>query len=210
MADNRQNKPSSYIPPPLPPRLPTYPPSPLRCICITFLILIIIFGITILIIWLIIRPAPIEYTIEDAKVHNFNISSNNALNATFNLTFMSNNRNNKIGLWYDSIDITIWYDNQMVAFGESSPFFQPKKNETTINVDAVAQSTPLMTSVAKNLKKDRSFSEVNLVVKLHARIRFKVGAVKTKHYVMRVECSPVTVNFSSKARFDRKSCDVDI
>ncbi|KAJ0970162.1 hypothetical protein J5N97_023039 [Dioscorea zingiberensis] len=210
MADHSQNKPSSYIPPPLPTRAPpTSPPSPLRCICLTFLLLIIFFGITILITWLIIRPSPIEYTIEDAKINNFNISSNNALNATFNLTFMSHNRNHKIGLWYDSIDITVWYDNQLVAFDESSPFFQPKKNETTINIDAVAQDTPLMTSVVKNLKRDRSSGKVELVVKLHARIRFKIGAVKTRHYVMKVECSPV-VHFPPATAFDRTYCDVDI
>ncbi|XP_039138630.1 uncharacterized protein At1g08160-like [Dioscorea cayenensis subsp. rotundata] len=206
MAGPNQSKPSSN-----PPRLPPQSrPGPLRCICIILLLFIIVIGIAILITWLIIRPTPLDYTIEDAKIHNFNISSNNALNATFNLTIKSYNNNHKVGLWYDSMDITIWYDKQMLAFADVSPFFQRKRNETTLHVDIGAMATPLMTSVAKKIKNDRSSGEVELVVKLNARIRFKVGAIKSKHYEMAVDCSPVVVHFSPATPFDRVHCDVDV
>ena len=206
MAGPNQSKPVS-IPPPMP---PPSRPGPLRCVCITLLLLIIVIGISILITWLIIRPTPLDFTIEDAKIHNFNISSNNALNATFNLTIKSYNNNHKVGLWYDSMDINIWYDKQMLVFADVPPFYQPKRNETTLHVDVGATPTRLMTSVAKKFKSDRSSGEVVLVVKLNARIRFKVGAIKSKHYEMVVECSPVVVHFSPATPFDRVYCDVDI
>ncbi|XP_008807076.2 uncharacterized protein At1g08160-like [Phoenix dactylifera] len=179
------------------------------CIAISALALIILACLAILIFWLIVRPAQLEYSVDDASIHGFNLTANE-LNATFNLTLRAENPNQRVGVYYDSVDIVVWYSDQMVAFSEVAPFYQGHRNVTTIEVDPVAKSVPLLAPVVDNLQHDRSAGAVELEVKVRARIRFKVGLAKTKHYKLTAYCSPAVVHFSSPARFERTYCDVHI
>lgn len=108
--------------------------------------------------------------------------------------------------------LIIRYDNQMIALTEASPFFQPHRNTTRLDIETVANSTQLQDQVAKDLKHDKSTGNIGLEVRVRARIRFKVGVVKSKHYKLRVYCTPVNVGFSpnSATSFDRVYCDVEI
>lgn len=100
----------------------------------------------------------------------------------------------------------------MIALTETSPFFQPHRNTTRLDIEAVANSTQLQDQAAKDLKHDKSTGNIGLEVRVRARIRFKVGVVKSKHYKLRVYCTPVNVGFSpdSATSFDRVYCDVEI
>jgi len=62
----------------------------------------------------------------------------------------------------------------------------------------------------KDLKLERSSGDIALDVFIRARIRFKVGLLKTKHRTLRVSCSPVLVNFSKAKSFERAYCDVEM
>ncbi|KAJ4800174.1 hypothetical protein LUZ62_051420 [Rhynchospora pubera] len=123
------------------PGLPGPRPSKLQCIEIALLFLIIIVGLIILIFWLIVRPTSIDYTVEHAAIQNFNISSANELDAAFNLTLRAINPNRRVSVYYDDVKISIWYDNQMIALTKASPFFQPHRNITRLDIKAVTDST---------------------------------------------------------------------
>ncbi|XP_008803434.2 uncharacterized protein At1g08160-like [Phoenix dactylifera] len=184
-------------------------PKLLRCIAITAVVLLILAGLAILIFWLVVRPAPLGYSVDDASIHGFNLTANQ-LSASFNLTLRADNPNHRVGVYYDSIDVAVWCSDQLVAFSGVAPFYQGHRNVTTIEVDPVAKSVPLLTSVADNIKHDRSAGVVELEVRVRASIRFKVGLAKTKHYTLTADCSPVVVHLSKSARFQRTYCDVDI
>lgn len=181
----------------------------LPCVAISVLGLIILVGLAILVFWLTVRPAPLEFSVDDARIHGFNLTANE-LNATFNLTLRAGNPNRRVRVYYDLVNITVWYSDEMVAFSQVAPFYQGHRSVTIIEVDPVAKSVPLLAMVVGNLKHDRTAGDVELEVRVKARIRFKVGLAKTKHYTMRAYCSPVVVHFSSSARFERTCCDVDI
>ncbi|KAJ3689807.1 hypothetical protein LUZ61_018971 [Rhynchospora tenuis] len=182
----------------------------LCCLLALVVTIVVIVGLVILIFWLVVHPKPIDYYVDGASVHDFNISSSDALNATFDLTLVADNhRNHKVSVYYDNFEITVWYDDNMIAFSNVDPFYQPKRNETRLDVHPLAKATPLLNSVAKDLKHDRSGGKVELEVRVRSRIRFKVGLAKTKHYTLHAYC-PVVVKFSSATNFDRVYCDVDI
>jgi len=61
-----------------------------------------------------------------------------------------------------------------------------------------------------DLKVERTGGEVDLDIRLQGKIRFKVGAWKSRRYKLKVLCSPVVVNFSDDKRFGKADCDVDI
>ncbi|PKU69877.1 NDR1/HIN1-like protein 2 [Dendrobium catenatum] len=185
--------------------------SPLRCLALTLLSLIILVGLIILIFYLIVRPSPISYYVDDAHIRNYNLSSSGELTASFDLSLLADNRNRHVSIYYDSLVVAIWYADQMLAFRELPPFHQPKRNATRLLLSAAATATPLLGSVADGLKHDRSAGQVAVEVRARAKIRFKVGVAKTKHYVMRVYCAPVVVRFSPAAgMFQRAFCDVDV
>jgi hypothetical protein len=81
----------------------------LYCLIALVVTIAVIVGLIILIFWLVVRPKPIDYYVDGASVHDFNISSSNALNATFDLTLIADNRNRKVSVYYDDYEITVWY-----------------------------------------------------------------------------------------------------
>ncbi|KAM0024854.1 hypothetical protein Hdeb2414_s0022g00620411 [Helianthus debilis subsp. tardiflorus] len=64
-----------------------------RLIVIVLLALIIFVGLTVLIIWLTIKPKKLVYSIDDVAIHNYYLSNANHLNATYNLTLSAYNPN---------------------------------------------------------------------------------------------------------------------
>jgi len=182
----------------------------LRYIAIIILALIIIVGLAVLISWLVVRPKNLQYSVEDASIHNFNLTDANHLYANFDFTIRSKNPNSKVSVYYDSIEVSVRYEDQTLATNAVQPFFQPHKNVTRMHARLTAQTVALYDSVPKDLKLERSSGDIALDVFIRARIRFKVGLLKTKHRTLRVSCSPVLVNFSKAKSFERAYCDVDM
>ncbi|XP_077226211.1 uncharacterized protein At1g08160-like [Tasmannia lanceolata] len=180
----------------------------LRCIAITILALIVLIGLLVLIIWLTVKPKKLVYTIEDGSVHGFNLADK-TLNATFDLTLRADNPNTRIAIYYDSIEVSVWYEDQIITISDVRPFFQPRRNATRLEVKAVAQSTPVLQTVYNDLRHDKSKGEVQLEVRMKARIRFKMAKVKSRHYTLKAYCYPV-VHFNPSKPFERTFCDVDI
>ncbi|PON71193.1 Late embryogenesis abundant protein [Trema orientale] len=189
---------------------PRQRPHILRWVATFFLALIVLVGIAVLIIWLVIKPKRLVFSVEDGSVHNFNISNDNHLNASFNFVVRSYNPNSRVSIYYDSIESRVDYDDQTLAFNVVDPFFQPHRNVTRLQVKLAAQSTALLGSVSKDIKMEKSSGEMELDLWLKARIRFKVGAWKSSHRTLRVSCSPVVVHFSRPKAFNRALCDVEL
>ncbi|OVA19478.1 Late embryogenesis abundant protein [Macleaya cordata] len=183
-------------------------PRLLRCVAITMLTIIALVGLAVLISWLAVRPRRLVYTVEDGKVKDFDLR-NNHLNGTFIFILRAYNPNNKVSLYYDSIEVVVSYDDQTIAFDVVEPFYQPSSNVTRFEVKPTARSVPLLGSVSRDLKSEKSSGEMELDIKVKAWIRFKLGIWKSSHYNLRVLCSPVVVHLNSSKTFERTYCDVD-
>lgn len=173
------------------------------------LALIILVSLAVLIIWLTVKPKRLIYTIEDGSIHGYNLT-NNQLKANFDFILRAYNPNTKLSIYYDKMEVSVYYDDQTVAFDTVSPFFQPHRNVTRLGLKLVAKDVTLFQSAAKDLSLEKSSGEVELDVKVKARIRFKVKAWKSRRRTMRVSCKPVLVHFSSSKGFERSFCDVDL
>lgn len=185
-------------------------PNLLRFIAMIALALIILVGIAVLIIWLVLKPKHLEYSVEDAAIHNFNLTDANHLYANFDFTLRAYNPNSKVSIYYDSVEVSVRYEDQTLATNAVQPFLQPHKNVTRMHVRLTAQTVALYESVPKDIRLERSSGDIELDVLVRARIRFKVGVWKSKHRTMKILCSPVLVNFSKAKSFERASCDVEI
>ncbi|KAI3706435.1 hypothetical protein L6452_24179 [Arctium lappa] len=191
------------------------PPPPrynlVRLIAIVLLALIVLVGLTILIIWLTIKPKKLVYSIEDGSVHNYNLSNSNHLNATYYFVLRAYNPNKKVSVYYDKVHIVVLYDDQTISTGIIDPFYQPKRNATRFKLNLSSHDVTLPQQIARDLKVERSSGQIEMIVKLKARIRFKVGMWKSRHYRMKVTCAPILVHYYSSSKgFQTISCDVDI
>lgn len=181
----------------------------LRLIAIVLLALIVLVGLAVLITWLVIRPRRLVYTVEDGSIHNFNVA-NNHLNASFDFVVRSYNPNSRVSVYYDAIEASVKYEDQTVAYSVVDPFFQPHRNVTRLEVKLTAQNVALMGSASQDLTHEKSAGEIEFDVFLKAKIRFKVGSLKSKHRTLRIWCSPVMVPTSRPKKFERTYCDPEI
>ncbi|CAI9104949.1 OLC1v1003749C1 [Oldenlandia corymbosa var. corymbosa] len=180
----------------------------LRTLAIFLLALILLVAIAVIVIWLAVKPKKLVYTIESGSIHNYNLT-NNHLNATFNFELRAYNPNSRVSIYYDRIESTVYYDDQTLAVNSLQPFHQPKRNVTRLNLNFVSTNVELFPGVAKNLQMEKMSREVELEIRVKAKIRFKVGAVKN-HRTLRLLCAPVVVPFSSSKSFERTPCDIDL
>ncbi|GAV89242.1 LEA_2 domain-containing protein [Cephalotus follicularis] len=190
------------------PRAPPPRHHVLRYVAIALLALIVIVGIAVLIAWLIVKPKRFVYTIEDGSVNNFKLA-NNHLNSTIDFILWAENPNRRISVYYDSIHVSVVYEDQTIGFNMVEPFHQPHQNVTRLGVTVVAQNLALSKSSYKDLWIDKSSRRLELDVHVKAKIRFKVGLLQTKHRTLRLLCSPVIATFSSKSSEITK-CDIDV
>jgi hypothetical protein len=185
----------------------------LRCLIAALVVTILLAGFVVLIIWLVVRPKPIDYTITRASVRHFNVTPGATVNATFYLTLAADNPNRRVSMRYDLVEFRVLYgDSAQLAVADLPAFRQPRRNETRLDVRAVARSVPVSAQALRELEHDRAAGEVAVDVRMRAHARFKVGGVWSRHYALQALCSPVVIGLTpaSARSFRSVPCDVAI
>jgi hypothetical protein len=185
----------------------------LRCLIAALVVTILLAGFVVLIIWLVVQPKPIDYTITRASVRHFNVTPGATVNATFYLTLAADNPNRRVSMRYDLVEFRVLYgDSAQLAVADLPAFRQPRRNETRLDVRAVARSVPVSAQALRELEHDRAAGEVAVDVRMRARVRFKVGGVWSRHYALQALCSPVVIGLTpaSARSFRSVPCDVAI
>ncbi|KAG8371244.1 hypothetical protein BUALT_Bualt13G0067500 [Buddleja alternifolia] len=192
-----------------PPAQQPPPRSPLlKWICIALLSLIVIIGLVILIIYLSVHPKKLKYSIEQGSITGYNLT-HNRLNANFYFVLRADNLNKRMSLYYDRIDVTVSYEDQKVSVNNVHPFYQRRRNVTNVDLYLVAKDAVVNAAAIGDLKRDKAAGNVDLDLKIRAKIRFKVGVFKI-HRKLQVDCGTMTVPLYTSKGFKRVLCDTDI
>lgn len=194
--------------PPPPPETPSPASKLVRIIAVVILALIVLVGLAVLITWLAVKPKQLVFRIDNASARDFSLK-NDHLNATFAFLIKAHNPNGRISVYYGPAEVSAAYDGQTVAFNTLAPFRQPRRNVTRLAATLVARDVALPRDVSTDLAVQRKSGNIGLVVRIKARIRFKVGIFKLKHYTLRVSCSPVKVRMPLFKNFETAACDLD-
>lgn len=106
------------------PQPPPQPPLPPRgkCAAFTLLAIIILLGLCFLVIWLVIHPKHVGFTVRDAYVYNYNLAHDH-LNATFDLTLEINNHNRHVSFYYNFAELSVRYEYQTLTLHTIQPFY---------------------------------------------------------------------------------------
>ncbi|KZV39321.1 hypothetical protein F511_23458 [Dorcoceras hygrometricum] len=202
----------------MPPPAPQHPYPPpggprqhsrlLRFIALAALASIILAVLAIIIIWASVQPRKLKYSMEHASISGYNLT-NDVLNANFHFVLRANNPNKRVSLYYDRIDVSVLYEDQILSVGNLAPFYQPRRNVTHLDIHLAAKNQKIYGAVARDLRVDRASGDADLDVKIRAKIRLKIGVFKI-HRKLKVLCESLRAPFSSSRGFQRVPCDVDV
>ncbi|KAK8476863.1 hypothetical protein V6N13_059648 [Hibiscus sabdariffa] len=171
----------------------------LRKIIAGILIFLLVVLITILIIWAILRPNKPRFILQDTTVYGFNATVPNFLTSSFQVTVSSRNPNDRIGIYYDRLDIYTTYRNQQITPRTAiPPTYQGHKEVNVWSPFINGNMVPISPDFSADLGSEQAAGSVFLTINLDGRVRWKVGAFVSGTYHLYVRC-PAYITFGSKS-----------
>ena len=183
----------------------------LSTFCSLLFAFLILVGITILVLWLVLRPVHLpKYSLNDVDITNFSVVPNSAktgynLNSNIVYNITAENPNHKIGIKYDYINLQTSYDGQVFAQSSIPEFYQGHRNTTVLSSAVTVTDFPLQSGT--NVAALQS-SENNLPLKFQAtaKVHVRIGKYTSPGFKVRVDCD-VNVNVAvTPAQLLSKSC----
>ncbi|EEF37965.1 NDR1/HIN1-like protein 26 [Ricinus communis] len=146
----------------------------------------------ILIIWLILRPTKPEFSLKEADVYQLNISGPNLLNSSIQLTLLSKNPNDKVGIYYDELQAYAAYKGQQITVDTTlPPFYQGHQDSNLLTASLIGSGLPVASSFGYEVGRDQTVGKLVLSLKVNGRIRWKVGIWVSGRYRINVNCIAV-------------------
>ncbi|XP_010246801.1 PREDICTED: protein YLS9-like [Nelumbo nucifera] len=210
----------AYYGPPIPPQQSySYRRRPVCCCVLSTFMKVLIaicvaLGITVLVLWLVLRPNKMKFYVVTADLSEFNLTNGNTLNYNLSLNMAVRNPNKRIGIYYDRLEAVASYQGERFAWDNLPHFYQGHKNTTNIPVNFHGQPVVVLDgSDILTFDAEKSSGLFYIDVKIYSRIRFKIGSIKTRRIKPEIECElriPLSSNATTLAtRFESTKCDVN-
>lgn len=176
--------------------------------------------VVILFVYVVVHPSKPKFSLHDATVLAFNLTSPNLLSSYLQVTLSSRNPNNRVGIYYEGLDVYASYNNQQITLAASiAPLYQGHKDVDAWSPYLRGDSIPIAPFLVDALAQDEADGFFFLWVKVEGRLRWKVGDWKSGRYHVFVNC-PAYLSFdrsndssfpTEMIRFRQSStCTVDI
>lgn len=170
----------------------------LRRVFAGLLIFCFIVLVIFLIIWAILQPKKPQFVLQDATVYALNVSAPNFVSTTISLTISSRNPNDKIGIYYDQLDVYATYQDQQITYYTSiPPTYQGDDDVNVWSPYILGTNVPVAPYNGMSLGQDEADGEITLMIKIDGRVRWKVGTLTTGDYHLHVTC-PALITFGSQ------------
>ncbi|MQM22943.1 hypothetical protein Taro_056002 [Colocasia esculenta] len=211
----------AYYGPAVPPR--NHSKSRHYCCCLfttTLKLLIgaaILLGVLALVLWLVLRPNNINVHVNTASLTLFNLtapgSANNELAFDISTVVAVRNPNRKVGVYYDWLEVGVYYQDQRFSWATVAAFYQGHKNTTTLRNSYVGRVALYLNSAGvQDFEQQRRAGTFDVTLRLRGRARFGVGSIKTPRRDMKANCFmaiPYDPNRATGRTFSGTKCDVN-
>ncbi|KAK1441512.1 hypothetical protein QVD17_07463 [Tagetes erecta] len=155
----------------------------------TFTTFILSILLLILLVWLILHPAKPEFALKEADIYQLTLSGARLLNSSIQITLVSNNPNQKVGIYYDEIQVYASYKGQRITLDSSiPPFYQEQKDHNLLSMVLVANGLAVDPSFSYEMGRDQMVGRLVLEVKSNGHLRWKVGTWVSGRYMFIVNC----------------------
>ncbi|KAK9268140.1 hypothetical protein L1049_010580 [Liquidambar formosana] len=160
-----------------------------KILCSIFLGLLLVIGVVIFIVWLSLRPHRPRFHIRDFSVPGLNQVSgiDNAV-ITFNVT--ARNANQNIGIYYDSMVGSVYFEDQRIGSTPLLfPFYQEPKNTTVVYGTFSGATLTVDSQRWTDFKNALAKGSVIFRLELTSTIRFKISRWKSKRHHAHADCA---------------------
>lgn len=163
-----------------------------KLICAIFLFLLFIIGLIAFILWLSLRPHRPRFHVQEFSIPDLG-HEGGFQNAQIIYNLTARNTNQKIGVYYDSMELTVYYQDQSIGGSPLLfPFYQEPKN-TTVIAGALGGASLTVTSQRwQQFMAEMARGEVVFRADVTSTIRFKISTWGSKRHKMHANC-PVGV-----------------
>ncbi|XP_006662749.1 NDR1/HIN1-like protein 1 [Oryza brachyantha] len=147
-------------------------------------------AIIALIVYLVLRPTHPRFFLQDATLRQLDGSNASALLSTsIQVTLASRNPNDRVGVYYDRLDVYASYKYQQITLAASlPPVYQGHGDVDVWSPVLAGPNVPFAPYLGDALAKDLASGYLILQVKVDGRVRWKVGSWISGHYHLFVTC----------------------
>lgn len=186
------------------------------------LVIMFILLVIVLITWAILHPHKPRFVLQDTTLYTFNASTNpSLLTSTFQVTISSRNPNDKIGIYYDRLEVYATYRDQQITQRTRIPrSYEGHKDVDVWSPFIYGNSVPIAPYNSAALSQDQANSYIMVMIKIDGRVRWKVGSFISGGYHIFVRC-PAYIPFGNQSKGTlvgnnavkyqlRQRCDVNV
>ncbi|BAF27644.1 NDR1/HIN1-like protein 1 [Oryza sativa Japonica Group] len=154
--------------------------------------LALIVAIIALIVYLVLRPTHPRFFLQDATLRQLDLSNSSTsgvLSTALQVTVASRNPNDRVGVYYDRLDVYASYKYQQITLAASlPPVYQGHGDVDVWSPVLSGPDVPFAPYLGDALAKDVAAEYLILQVKIDGRVRWKVGSWISGHYHLFVTC----------------------
>ncbi|KAH7289982.1 hypothetical protein KP509_30G026800 [Ceratopteris richardii] len=194
-------------------------------LCAILAIIVVMICIVALVVYLILQPKTPNFSVSNASVASFKLSSKPAsasnirpgatqnlnVDVTFNIT--GKNPNEKIGIDYADVKVILLYEDDQIGQGSIPPFYQGHKNTTSFLLHMMGKDVAMTPATGSRLQKtlDNAAGTILLNSQTMAAVRLKIGNWKSGASNFQINCIAEMTNPSApNARVLSQSCSFKI
>ncbi|CAN0902198.1 NDR1/HIN1-like protein 6 [Linum grandiflorum] len=181
-----------------------------KCVCWTLLILLILavaVAASIAAIYLVFKPKVPKYSVDSLRLSDLRLNPDLSLTAKFDVRVTASNPNDKIGIYYESGGvISVWYSGRNLCRGRVPKFYQGHRNVTRLRV-GLAGRNRYGSAVMSAIQQQQTTGRIPLVLKVHAPVAVKLGALKMRKVKVLGNCDLVVDRLSLNNRINIKASD---
>lgn len=170
-----------------------------RCLCCFYcllLLLILIVAGTVLYIYIFFNPKPPSYKVSNFDVKAFDVQPDFSLNALFLATVNAENPNRGFGVVYEEgSSVVVLYEDSSLCSGKLPHFLQGPMNTTAIHVELKGKSK-FGSGLQQAYSDSRKQGKIPILVVVKAPVTIVVSGLRSKQFVVRVNCSLVLDSLS--------------
>ncbi|XP_022137824.1 NDR1/HIN1-like protein 1 [Momordica charantia] len=149
-------------------------------------------SLLILLLWLTLHPSKPQFCVNEVVVYQLQLIDLHLLNSSIQLTLSSKNPNQKVGIYYDQLQVHAAYKRQQITLDTSFPPFYQAHQETNLLTAFLAATTlPVAPSFGYEVGRDQTAGRLLLSLRAMGRLRWKVGTWVSGRYRFTVDCVAV-------------------
>ncbi|RDX73809.1 NDR1/HIN1-like protein 6, partial [Mucuna pruriens] len=164
----------------------------------TFVVSFVLISLISMFLWIAFTPRFPSFQVTSVTVISLSTNTAAELTATFDVDVILRNPNIVLSVWYESLDLALWFDRRNISSAPIQPlsFSTGADTDTPLRARFTILRRTFPSGVTSGIASQRRFlGSVDFGVKFLARLRFKFGIARTTVRALTVDCYPLRVVF---------------